>query len=1177
MRTVSNLAVVSDPNVFTDLLIRISAPRSGGQHHAVEATINGDSFFFGGRLNLDEETLRASRLDNQAYGGALREALFSEPIERAYQNARGIADAATQGRLRLRLQIDPDASALHTLRWERLMLPVASREVPLSVSGQTPFSRFISRESAITNPLIQRPIRMVVAMSSPSNLPPGLAPIDIKEEVGSLRRSLQGVQTPGKLHITILPGWNGLAKTLRKQLEKDGFVVHDGATTLKTVQQQLLNCDLFHFLGHGVFRPGQPSGTSALFLEKPDGSVQLAKDDDIISRIGDGSSVPRLVYLAACESAKRSEDSSEAFVGLGPKLVQAGVPAVVGMQDLVPMQLAQALTSRFYQGLLDHGIIDQALNDTRLPLFENKHADWSIPVLFMRIGNGRLFAPDPVRTLLGKIVDSSEQFFADKEPPLPLDVIRVSGAQGRDALVRPETDTSPGDDFKLAVGEIFDHNKSAERRLAVLLGGPGTAKSAQLKHLAGYLAKRALNTPGAPAVVPVFTHLSNYFKLDMGFQDSFHSFLLQSLRQFSPALDDELFSTWLHDPHGPTFLFLIDGSDRLDDSKRTSVLKQLDKFVDNHPKHCYLLVCDLSHLSGLQLRGSDYLVVKPMSQARLKTYLQGLPDKQGRSLYRKLEKARLFDLASLPWVLVKIIAQVRSGIVPSSRTGVLENLVQEMLASVPNEKGLRTRTAQTLRALAWELQQSRRTVLSVAEAFRLMDTARDNREYLLEDLLSTLIGLRILAPVGDDAIRFAYPGLQAWFTAQALLTIPDQTAMLDNITATLGRLSRLRWWEDALVLLAGSIDDVDSLLRLILYGGRLTEGEQVFLAARCIQEVSPRKIAEILRNQVTNALIWLSCSSNEPRTARRQRAIHTLGQLQVTTAIPHLVKLVLERVRTDWQGQSSFEYSSVRLAAVEALRNMASPTSEHVMAHHPQFAQLLEYWFRQDIPALEEQLAIASPTHQAVAAFVLGNIGSRPAAEVLLKTFQHPGIESATRWAITEALLRVEPTLVSRGAILPFIDADAAAAIKLPDESWKRRQHWYERVAYLIGNLNPADPRAGDFLKRCLFRYTGVWLKARAIRAIWAIADSRYKGQFQELAGGDSSHIAVGKLKNDETTYLRTVAIEALANIGDQQTLSLLQQQYDGVNPDLQAARYRASEEIAWRLFERSRPFISSP
>ncbi|MCP4654455.1 MAG: CHAT domain-containing protein, partial [bacterium] len=42
------------------------------------------------------------------------------------------------------------------------------------------------------------------------------------------------------------------------------------------------------------------------------------------------SQPPRLVFLAACQSATPS--TTRAYLGLGPKLVAAGVPAVIAMQ-----------------------------------------------------------------------------------------------------------------------------------------------------------------------------------------------------------------------------------------------------------------------------------------------------------------------------------------------------------------------------------------------------------------------------------------------------------------------------------------------------------------------------------------------------------------------------------------------------------------------------------------------------------------------------------------------------------------------------------------------------------------------------------------------------------------------------------------------------------------------------
>ena len=62
----------------------------------------------------------------------------------------------------------------------------------------------------------------------------------------------------------------------------------------------------------------------------------------------------------------------------------------------------------------------------------------------------------------------------------------------------------------------------------------------------------------------------------------------------------------------------------------------------------------------------------------------------------------------------------------------------------------------------------------------------------------------------------------------------DRDRILDDISASLGRLPRLRWWEGTLVLLCGLISDPNLVLRSLIYGATLTEGEQVFLAVRCL-------------------------------------------------------------------------------------------------------------------------------------------------------------------------------------------------------------------------------------------------------------------------------------------------------------------------------------------------------
>ena len=938
---------------YTDLLIRIGAAR-GDARHPVEAEIDDDSLFFGGALALDEDKLRAAVQNNHRYGEQLRRALFSEPIERAYHKALGIADAATDGRLRLRLQIDPNAARLHALRWERLALPGPAQPVPLSVAGLTPFSRYIARAVGSGDPLSRRPIRMVVFIANPGQMAEGYEPIRVAEEVDQLCRGLAAVQTPGKLQVTLLPGRSGLPKALRRRLTGEGLVIEDGATTPERLRHWLLHCDLLHILSHGMFVPDQTGGSSALLLEQADGGLDIARDDDICAALGDGLTAPRLVFLAACESARRPEQSTEAFVGLGPRLVQAGVAAVIGMQDRVPMDLAQRLTTRFYHDLLDHGLIDQALNDARLPLFDNGQADWSIPVLFTRLRRGRLFVSDPLRTLQRGIADDCDRFFADKQPPLPLDVVRAPGHPDQSDLTRLQQADTPGDPFETAVRALFsaselandqaDHQadqSTATRgqcRIAALASAPGMAKSAHLKYFAGRVAKQALaGDPDLP-LVPVFTHLSNFARHQADFQDSFRGFLLDSLRQLSATLEAEQFDRWLADPRGPRFLFLIDGSDRLEDGLRATAWKRLEEFADHHPRHAWLLVCDLSRFAAAQLPIDAFLIAKPLSRPRLKDYLGALP--KGRGLFRKLEQASLFDLAAQPWILVRILGQVGRGLMPRSRTGVLQELVRGLLTQIPADKGMRSRAPATLCALAWRMQAARVTVLTIGDAFQVMESARGQREYSLEGLLAALTEQRILTLVGDSSLRFAYPGLQAWFAAQALCAMPDRDAQLD---------------------------DIDALLRLILFGGRITEGDRVFLAARCLRESGQssgrHKAGRLLRKQVSDTLVWLSRAANEPRIKRRRQAIRTLGELHCNDAIGHLVSLVIDPVRGDWQGNAALEFSSVRLAAIEALSNMVGPTRDYVSAHHPEFNELLNAWFQEDIDALAQQLRHPSPTH----------------------------------------------------------------------------------------------------------------------------------------------------------------------------------------------------------------------
>ncbi|MBF8284715.1 MAG: hypothetical protein HW378_3630 [Anaerolineales bacterium] len=381
------------PDNYTDLRIRVRAWEEA--YYPVEAELDDGSRFEGGELRLDQQALLASELDPKAYGQLLFNALFAGDIRRAYDKATARADALTEGRLRVQLWVDTEATELHAIPWERLYHLSRGHAVPLTTSTQTPFSRYTSLETPEPPPVTERPIKMLAAISNPLNLPGGLAPANSEVEIENLRRGLGDLRKTNTVQVTILPGRSGLSPELRSQLEAEGYQIAEGNTTLDNLLRYMPGMHVFHFVGHGAFRrqtehgPGQ----AVLYLEKDDGAWQVAKDDDIVARLAALGDLPHLVFLVACESAVRDAKAEHPFIGLGPKLVQAGFPAVVAMQAQVPVETARILTGEFYRRLVEHGEVDQALSQARLLMFKPDRTDWAIPVLFMRLRRGKLFAP----------------------------------------------------------------------------------------------------------------------------------------------------------------------------------------------------------------------------------------------------------------------------------------------------------------------------------------------------------------------------------------------------------------------------------------------------------------------------------------------------------------------------------------------------------------------------------------------------------------------------------------------------------------------------------------------------------------------------------------------------------------------------------------------------------------
>ena len=318
-----------------------------------------------GLASIDPAVLRAEV--EESYGQALSRALFADPVvSQGFSKIRSVAEAIDV-RLRVRLFIGPSAPELHALRWELLRDPQTGKS--LLTDEAILFSRFLS--SLDWRMVKLRPedeLQALVVVANPSDLsayrPDGraLPPIDVAGEVGRATAALDGIP------VTPLTG-PGTLERLIDHL-RDEY-------------------DIVYLVCHGALIEGDPR----LWLEDESGKSAKVSGTDLVTRLGDLERRPRLIVLASCQSAGAGEDARAddggVLAALGPRLAEAGIPAVIAMQGNITMRTVAVLMPVFFKELRRDGQIDRAMAAARGAV-RDRDDQW-MPVLFMRLGSGRIW------------------------------------------------------------------------------------------------------------------------------------------------------------------------------------------------------------------------------------------------------------------------------------------------------------------------------------------------------------------------------------------------------------------------------------------------------------------------------------------------------------------------------------------------------------------------------------------------------------------------------------------------------------------------------------------------------------------------------------------------------------------------------------------------------------------
>jgi hypothetical protein len=332
------------------------------------------------RLASLEEGM-AGRAELIALGQDLAALLFPPGAREFLTRSRERVPEGEALRIRLRMH----TYALADLPWEYVHI-----SPPGTPAGQEGIDGFLTLDRRMSlvryevmaqapsslDPLGDGPLRLVVLMASPDPTQSQYTELDWVEEQRRIEGALQGVPQ------------------IRAEFYPEG--------TLDALQRALARgAHVFHFYGHGIFQGQKDAAVSGsggqgyLILVDENRHIWPLSGERLAQSLS-GRGV-RLAVLSACKGARR--DPVNAWTGVAPALIRAGIPAVVGMQYEVDAADAAVFGQSVYRALAAGQAIDAAVTDGRLAILNRSRHDehgWGIPVLYLRADEGVLF-PRPTK------------------------------------------------------------------------------------------------------------------------------------------------------------------------------------------------------------------------------------------------------------------------------------------------------------------------------------------------------------------------------------------------------------------------------------------------------------------------------------------------------------------------------------------------------------------------------------------------------------------------------------------------------------------------------------------------------------------------------------------------------------------------------------------------------------
>ena len=338
------------------------------------AYIAGDEAFSDDEVSMLEQLgLQQSQPLEQlteAIGRRLYDKLFAGDIHPAFQ---ATLDQARRQHIPVHVHLcfDEDAVSLARTPWEL----IHDGRRSLLVTREVHLTRSITYAQTPTTLRLAHPLRLLHIAPRPSNLLP--LP---ESDVDQIRTQLSADQPSHTLDISELH-----PPTFQRLLD----YIDDSSI------------DILHYYGHGGFgrRCGRCAGLNAaqygicalcgakISDVMPEGHLAFEDDQGRVdwlcaTRLGQalaGCAI-QVAVLMACSSGVAH--GATLFSGVGPVLMQAGIPAVVATQHTVTVASAQRFTASFYRAFLPSLHVATAARAARQRL--ESTIEWYIPTIYLR-------------------------------------------------------------------------------------------------------------------------------------------------------------------------------------------------------------------------------------------------------------------------------------------------------------------------------------------------------------------------------------------------------------------------------------------------------------------------------------------------------------------------------------------------------------------------------------------------------------------------------------------------------------------------------------------------------------------------------------------------------------------------------------------------------------------------